>query len=373
MASSALRQLKAAAGQTLVVGFDGTTLPDSVSSALGDSRLGGVILFARNISADDETLHKVAALNQAVEEAVGDGLPRPFIAVDQEGGRVRRLRHRVTDIPAMALVGQARNADMAAQVSEVLATEVSALGFNLNFAPVLDVLTNPDNDVIGDRSFSSDPRVVANMAGAFAVGHYIAGVVPCGKHFPGHGDTFADSHLELPVVNHGLQRLRSVELLPFVMAIKAGLPMLMTAHLLIPEIDPDHPMTLSKHGLTNLLRDELKFEGVVVSDDLEMKAVADRYSIEEAVELGLGAGIDMFLICHQEHKWQRAHEHLVRLAERNSAFKQRLLDAARRIADVKQRYLPKAKYTAPASFGDVIATDAHKAVVADLIRRASQS
>jgi beta-N-acetylhexosaminidase len=211
------------------------------------------------------------------------------------------------------------------------------------------------------------------MAGAFAVGHYISGVVPCGKHFPGHGDTFADSHLELPTVTKSLARIRSVELLPFKMAIKAGLPMLMTAHLLIPEIDPDHPITLSRHGLTTLLRDELKFEGVIVSDDLEMKAVADRYSIEEAVELGLEAGVDMFLICHQEHKWQRAFEHIVRLAERKGDFRARLFDAARRVVDLKSRYLPKAVYEVPDSFEDTIATDAHKAVIDDLRRRAARA
>jgi len=372
MASSTLQEIKIAAGQALVVGFDGTNeLPKSVSTALGESRIGGVILFTRNISKEDDTLHKVAALNEAIENAVPDGLPRPFIAVDQEGGRVQRLHHRVTEIPAMSLLGQARDADMAAQVSEVIATELSALGFNLNFAPVLDVRTNPDNQVIGDRSFSEDPRVVANMAGAFSVGHYIGGVVPCGKHFPGHGDTFADSHLELPTVHHSLERLRSVEFLPFRMAIKTQLPMIMTAHLLVPSIDPDHPITLSKHGLSNLLRNELHFEGVIVSDDLEMKAVADRYSIEEAVELGLMAGVDLFLICHQESKWQRAYEHLVRLAEKKSAFKERLLDAANRVTNVKARYLPMARYTAPDGFDDEVGTAEHKAVMTRLIEKAS--
>lgn len=372
MGTDALRQIKEAAGQTLLVGFEGVdSLPTAVSSSLTAGHISGVILFSRNISDGDDTLHRLAALNQSVEDAVPDGLPRPFIAIDQEGGRVRRLRHKVTEIPPMALVGKARNTDLAAQVSEVIANEIAAVGFNLNFAPVLDVRTNPDNEIIGDRSFSPDPRVVANMAGAFAVGHYIAGVVPCGKHFPGHGDTVADSHLELPTVSHRLGRLRSVEFLPFQMAIEAELPMLMTAHLLVPEIDPNHPITLSRHGLTNILRDELKFKGVIVSDDLEMNAVAERYSIEEAVELGLEAGVDLFLICHQEHKWQRAFEHLVRLAERQSSFKERLVDAAQRVRDVKSRYLPNLKFVAPASFDDEIGTLGNRAVITDLVKRAS--
>jgi beta-N-acetylhexosaminidase len=278
-------------------------------------------------------------VNDAFHEAGAGARGPAWVAVDQEGGRVVRVREPLTPIPPMRAVGDKGKAALAAEVAEVIATEISMLGFNLNFSPVLDVDTNPDNPVIGDRSFSRDPEVVAQMGGAFMAGHLTAGVVPCAKHFPGHGDTDTDSHIDLPVVNHAPERLEEIELYPFKRAIDIGFPMIMTAHVMVPALDTVHPATLSHAVMTRLLRQEFDYDGVVVSDCLEMNAVADRYEITEMVELGLRAGVDMFLICHTESKWRAAREHLIKLATNNDIDRHRVFQSANRIMELKTTML----------------------------------
>lgn len=328
--------IRAAIGQLLVVGFPGATTvpPDSISDALERGEISGVILFRRNV----ENVQQVASLNATIHDAAKHAALAPFVAVDQEGGRVVRLRAPLTPIPPMRAVGATHNPHLIAQVSEVIATEVAACGFNLNFTPVLDVDTNPANPVIGDRAFSSDPHEVARIAGAFLVGHYTGGVIPCGKHFPGHGDTDTDSHLELPVLNHPPERLEDVELLPFQKMIEADIPMLMTAHIMVPALDTVHPATLSHAIMTRLLREELGYDGVVITDDLEMKAVADSYDIPTMVTLGLRAGVDIFLICHTEEKWKQAFECLLDLSK-NDLDRRRIFESANRVARLKRTML----------------------------------
>lgn len=365
--STTQTQTQRDAGQVLIAGFAGHQAPESVTSWLTQGRLSGVILFSRNIGPGEEGLQALARLNATLDGCrPEDGTP-VFIAVDQEGGRVQRVKDGATRIPPMARVGRRGDRELAARVGEVIASELSALGFNLNFAPVLDVLTNPANTVIGDRAFGDNVPIVAEMAGALTVGHYMAGVIPCGKHFPGHGDTFADSHHELPVVMHEPGALEERELLPFARAIEAGLPMIMTAHLLIPALDALHPVTLSANGVGRLLRQEMGFGGVVVSDDLEMRAVADRYSVEEMVELGIRAGVDLFLICHSEDKWRRAWAHLVGCAERDAGFARLLAQAAGRVRDLKARFLHQEVYQVPQDLGSLLGTPEHAQVMASLL------
>ncbi|MFP4601089.1 MAG: beta-N-acetylhexosaminidase [Persicimonas sp.] len=332
-----VQDIHEAAGQLLVVGFEGATEepPEAIAQALGDGTIGGVILFRRNV----DTVEQVCALNERVHSLAADAPEAPFVAVDQEGGRVVRLKEPLTPIPPMRAVGDSRDQRLISEVSEVIATEVGALGFNLNFAPVLDVDTNPLNPIIGDRAFGSTPESVSSAAGAFLLGHHTAGVLPCGKHFPGHGDTLLDSHLELPTLKHDMSRLDRVELEPFRRAISADIPMLMTAHMLLPALDAEHPTTLSKAVIDDLLREQMGYDGVVITDDLEMQAVAERYEIEEMVELGLRAGVDIFLICHTEEKWQRAHEKLVEMAESSDEDLERLLRAAGRVRRLKRTML----------------------------------
>lgn len=332
----AANELERDAGEMLVVGFDGAaeTPPEPIAEALRAGRIGGVILFSRNV----ESLDQVVALNRRIHELTADRDVPPFVAVDQEGGSVMRIRDGVTPIPPMREVGDRADPKYVADVSEVIASELRTLGFNLNFAPVLDVDTNPDNPVIGDRAFDSEAEAVARAGGAFLHGHAAAGVVSCGKHFPGHGDTERDSHLELPVLSHDPDRLRAVEFLPFRRTIGAGVPMIMTAHILLPGLDAVHPATFSDAILGKFLRDKLDFEGVVVTDDLEMNAVADRYEIEEMIDLGLDTSVDIFLICHSEQKWQSAFEHLVELGSSEREIRDRIAESAERIRKLKRDF-----------------------------------
>lgn len=284
--------------ELVIVGFEGETVSAELRRLIERAPPAGVILFKRNIS----SVAQVAALTRELRGLWPKDAPTPFIAVDQEGGPVRRLKApdcpEVLETPAMRVLGRLDDAALTAEVGELMARQLAALGFNLNFAPVLDVDSNPNNPVIGERSFSSDPEAVIRHGLALAEGLERGGVIPCGKHFPGHGDTLLDSHHALPALAHDLERLRALELKPFAAAARAKLPMIMTAHVLFGALDAERPATLSPRVLGDLLRGELGYEGVIVSDDLEMRAVADRYDARALAALGLAAGLDLFLVCH---------------------------------------------------------------------------
>jgi beta-N-acetylhexosaminidase len=225
--------------------------------------------------------------------------------------------------------------------AEVLAKGLKVLGFTQDYAPVLDVDTNPANPVIGDRSFSRDPEVVARLGARFIRAMQAHGVAACGKHFPGHGDTHQDSHHELPWLDHDLARLLAVELVPFRAAIEAEVASIMTAHVLFPALDPDHPATLSEKIIAPLLRDRLGYQGVIVSDDLEMKAVADHYGIEDSVVRAVRSGCDQLLICHTHELQVRAKEALIHAVENGSLPRARLLEASARVLEMKRKYPPQ--------------------------------
>jgi beta-N-acetylhexosaminidase len=251
--------------------------------------------------------------------------------VDQEGGRVARFRGApFTALPPMRVLGQYADEALAERVGRLLAYELRALGIDWDFAPVLDVDTNPANPVIADRALGSDPDKVATLGVALARGLEAGGVASCAKHFPGHGDTQKDSHHTLPVLTHGLERLRSVELVPFRRYAEAGLAAVMTAHVRFAALGDELPATLSRRALTDILRGELGFRGVCVSDDLEMKAVSEQMSLEEATVEGARAGVDVFLVCENADVQRRCLEALVRAVEAGRVSRQRLAEAHRR-------------------------------------------
>jgi beta-N-acetylhexosaminidase len=278
-------------GQLLFAGFDGTTLPDDLAALIGAGRIGGVVLFARNIVDPAQTSELVASIHACAPS----GNP-VTVSIDQEGGRVQRLRAPWTEWPPMRALGARPSADDTSAFARALARELADLRIDVDFAPVVDVDTRTDNPVIGDRAFSGDPDRVGVHAAAFIEALQDAGVGACAKHFPGHGDTDEDSHLALPRVSHDLQRLREVELPPFRAAIEAGVASVMTAHISLPALDREHPATLSPIAI-RLLRDELGYDGLVFSDDLEMKAVADHYEPEPLLLGALQAGVDAVLVC----------------------------------------------------------------------------
>jgi beta-N-acetylhexosaminidase len=323
-------------GQLFLLGFDGLEVPATARELLVKEQAGGAILFKRNVA----SLEQVVALNAALVELGSDEHPT-LLSVDQEGGRVARLRGICTDLPPMRRLGELSidDADLPYRVGAMMARELSALGFHLDYAPVLDVDTNPDNPVIGDRSFSRDARLVAEAGVQLIRGMQQGGVAACAKHFPGHGDTSQDSHFELPRLGHPMERLEEVEIHPFRAAISVGVASIMTAHVVFGPIDPDRPATLSHAVLTRLLRDRLGYNGVIISDDLEMKAVADRWEIEELVREGLLAGVDLFLVCHDPDKQARAIEAAHRLVASGEVPKARALETLERVARLKRRFV----------------------------------
>lgn len=327
-------------GQALFAGFEGTSCPRPLLDLVAAGRIGGVVLFARNVESPSQVRQLVREL-RAHEPA-----DAPLVvAIDQEGGRVQRLRAPWTVWPPMRRLGEldarhptrapadgtAAALDATAAVARALATELRDCGIGLDFAPVVDVDSNPDNPVIGDRSFGREPLRVAAHARAFIGAMQAAGVACCAKHFPGHGDTTLDSHLALPKIAHGLGRLLAVELPPFAAAVEAGVASIMSAHVVFEAIDPHRPATFSPDVIA-LLRDRLRFDGLLFSDDLEMKAVADHWQPREMVDLALGAGIDVLLACK---RFELVTELLARLESLPDA---RLEPALRRVAAFKERF-----------------------------------
>ena len=346
--------LRKAAGRLIIAGFHGTELPKSFACRLRDGELGGVILFARNI----EHPQQVFDLTKDVHRCCPVGDPTLVVSVDQEGGPVARLRGLVTDFPPMAVLGALCDHELCTRVGRVFGAELAALGFNTNFAPVMDVNSNPDNPIIGKRAFSSDAGDVARLAIPFALGLLEQNVAPCAKHFPGHGDTDVDSHLDLPVVGHNRERLERVELPPFVAAIEARLPLIMTAHLLVQALDSESPATLSRAVLTDLLRSALAYRGVVISDDLEMAAVADRYEVSDLVIQGLDAGLDLFLFCHSADRQQIAFEALVRYGEKDGHAARRIVESARRVEKLRMECLANPPQD-ESNWGSVLRSENH--------------
>lgn len=329
-------------GQLFSIGFLGTSLPPEARALLKDARVGGAILFVRNL----ESVEQICALNGDIGRSAVDegGNTPPLISVDQEGGRVQRLKGWATDVPSMRMVGNAVAAPgggphLAYKIGALLAREVGALGFGMNFAPVVDVDTNPANPIIGERSFSRDSSTVAALGAALVKGHQGAGVAACAKHFPGHGDTDLDSHLALPTLRHSEARLREVELPPFRAAVDAGVASIMTAHVVFEALDKGVPATLSKKVLRPLLREEMEFDGVIISDDLEMKAVADHYSIEDLVRLGLEAGVDHFLCCKDVERAAKAVEAANKLVENDARLAAQVAKSAARMRSLKKQFL----------------------------------
>lgn len=320
-------------GQLLVGGFSGTDIDATFARLATEGRLAGAILFRRNLG----TLEEVRALTDALH-ALRPSDPL-LVAVDQEGGRVERLRSPFPELPPMRVLGSLGRASLAERAGRVLGEGLRVLGFDQDYAPVLDVDSNPSNPVIGDRAFHSDPEVVGRLGAAFVEGLQAAGVAACGKHFPGHGDTDLDSHLALPRLEHPLERLRAVELPPFRAAARAGVASIMSAHVVFSALDPLLPATLSREVLRPLLREEVGFTGVIVSDDLEMKAVADHHGIEAAAVQAIAAGCDQLLICHHPELLERAFEAIVAAAVDGRLDPEAIRESADRVRALKARFV----------------------------------
>lgn len=364
--SRAMTDPEQLAGGVIVGGFDGTSLPDVIRDRLARGHLAGVTLFKRNIVDVFQVRTLCADLTSAAHDGIG-----PVISIDQEGGRVARLRESVTVLPAMRLFGKIDDPDLTRRAALAVGAELSALGINLNFAPVCDVDSNPANPVIGDRAFGRDPATVIRHATAFIEGLREAGVMGCAKHFPGHGDTETDSHFELPRIRHDRARLDSIELPPFRAAVRAGVASVMSAHVLFDALDAAVPATLSRAAMTELLREDVcaGHDGVViVSDDLHMKAVSARWGVESAAVEAIRAGCDALLICVDPDSQERVRLALARAACEDEGFAKRLAEAQDRVTRMRQSCPPR-PVADESALREVLSRASHRALLEEITRR----
>ncbi|MFY1575546.1 glycoside hydrolase family 3 protein [Verrucosispora sp. WMMD703] len=321
--------LAALAAAVLQPGFVGTVPPTWICRWLGDG-LGSVVLFSRNVVDPGQVAELTAALRAE--------RPDVIVAIDEEAGDVTRIESgRGSSRPGNLALGAVDDPALTEQVARDLGVELAAAGITLNYAPDVDVNSNPDNPVIGVRSFGADPSLVARHTTAWVRGLQSGGVAACAKHFPGHGDTRVDSHHDLPRIDADRARLHAVELAPFRAAVAAGVQAVMTGHLLVPALDADLPATLSDRILGGLLREEMGFDGVVVTDAVEMGAVADRYGFAGAAVRALAAGADAICV-GGEHADEETARHLrdaiVDAVVAGELPEERLAEAAKRVGQL---------------------------------------
>lgn len=308
-------------------------LDDNAIKQIESIQPGGVVLFGENI----DTVQQIRSFIDTVQDECNLA---PFISIDQEGGVVQRIKKtskiNATNIPQMFDIGKTEDTDLAKQVGNVIGTVLSVFGFNMDFAPDCDVFSNPKNTVIGHRAFSDDPDIVADMSIALSEGIRESGLIPVCKHFPGHGDTVSDTHVEFAVSNKSLDELYETELIPFKAQIENGAEMIMVAHISLPEINGDKtPATLSSKIATDLLRDDLGFDGVAITDSMSMGAITENYSTSDATVMAVKAGMDMILMPEDPVK---AYNALIEAVENDEISEERINESVLRILKLKYEY-----------------------------------
>lgn len=326
-------------GQLLIIGLRGKTLTQDEAEFIVKNNIGGVVLFARNLESPKQ-IHELVAALQSLRHKSRDKLPL-FIGIDMEGGRVARLKEPFTQWPAVSHLGKIDSTSVAFRFGMAMASELRTMGINLDFAPCVDVLTNPKNTVIGDRSLSKDPEQVAKLASALVRGYIKGGIIPCAKHFPGHGNTGVDSHEALPVEEVDLQRLREVEMVPFKRVFRARLDMVMTGHIKYPKIDPEWPVTLSEKFIQGILRSELRYRNIVISDDLDMKALSAHYPVEDIPVRALQAGCDIMLYCNNFEHPQVALDAIAKAIKDHRLTAKQIDESFNRVVTLKKDVLAK--------------------------------
>ncbi|MCP1183960.1 beta-N-acetylhexosaminidase [Paenibacillus sp. 1781tsa1] len=321
-------------GQMILAGVQGTTLDDQAKQMITDQKVGGIIFYANNVT----TLEGTAKFVQSIKETNQSNPVPIFMSVDQEGGKVSRMPENVESIPSNKKVGQTKDSALAETMGELLARQVQLAGFNVDFAPVLDVNSNPKNPVIGDRSFGSSAELVSRMGIAEMKGLRNEGIVPVVKHFPGHGDTSVDSHLDLPVVNKTEKQLAELEWIPFQAAVKEHVEAVMVAHILFPKLDPDHPASLSDVIIGEHLRGKFKYDGVVITDDLSMGAIAKNFKLDQAALATVKAGSDILLVAHSYESAKTIFDTLISAVKSGDISESRIDESVYRILALKQQY-----------------------------------
>lgn len=321
-------------GQLVIVGMDGKSYGDELDHLIRQYHVGGIILLGKNVSSPNGI---VKMLNDAKMANKDNKLPL-FLSVDEEGGRVSRLPSGVKKLPAAAVVGQKDDESFAYETGVYLADLLHVFGYNMNYAPVLDVNSNPKNPVIGDRSYSSDPEKVSKVGLSARQGMVDNGIISVVKHFPGHGDTHIDSHKSLPIIDKSLDELYETELIPFKQAISQKADVVMVAHILFPALDAKYPSSLSKKIITDLLRNELRYDGVIITDDLTMGAIVNDYTVPKAAVQSFIAGSDLLLIAGDYQNQVETIEALKTAVTSGVITEERLNESVKRILELKKRY-----------------------------------
>ncbi|XOK62427.1 beta-N-acetylhexosaminidase [Paenibacillus elgii] len=324
-------------GQLIQAGFHSLEPDEHILDLIERRRIGGVILFARNV----QSTAQVAALTGKLQEAAQRAGTAPlWISIDQEGGMVARITEGVALMPGAMAIAAGGSVKAAYEAALVAGRELRALGVNMNFAPDLDINNNPANPVIGVRSFGEAPEAVAEYGAASIRGFQDAGVSATAKHFPGHGDTATDSHLDLPTIPHSRERIEAVELVPFRRAVAAGVDAVMSSHIVFPAFEPERlPATLSRRVLTGLLREELGFDGVIVTDCMEMQAIAAHYGTVQAAVMAVEAGADIVLISHSREQQEGALDALLEAVRSGRISEERIDASVRRLLALKRKRL----------------------------------
>jgi len=318
-------------GQTILMGIEGQSLKEDEKKFIEEENIGGIILFSKNF----ESPFQLAELINSIQKLRKD-YPL-FISVDHEGGRVIRFKEYFTQFPPMLEIAKLNSPKCCYNLSKIMADELSSCGINFNFSPCCDILENQKNLVIGDRAFGKSSNAVSKFVTSAIRGFQTNGVLACAKHFPGHGSTFKDSHFDLPIIEKGLDDLRANEFIPFKKAIKARVEFIMMGHLLVNSIDPEFPATLSRKW-HKILREELKFDKLIISDDLQMEAVTKHFSLEEATLLALEAGSDI-LIYRDFESAKKGHESIIRGIKEKRISPDIIRQKNKRISDCKKRNL----------------------------------
>ncbi|MEC0091249.1 beta-N-acetylhexosaminidase [Paenibacillus macquariensis] len=321
-------------GQLVVVGMEGTIIDEDSRKFIEDFHVGGFIFYKDNI---ENTQQALSLINDLKKSNVANKVPL-WMSVDEEGGRVTRMPKEFLKLPTNKAIGKKNDTKISNEVGQILGRELQGFGLNMDFAPVLDINSNPNNPVIGDRSFGNQAKLVSSLGIATMKGLESQGVVPVIKHFPGHGDTSVDSHIGLPVVENDLERLHKLELVPFQDAIKQQAEVVMIAHLLMPKVDPDVPASLSKKIITDLLRDELGFNGIVMTDDMTMGAIAENYDLQKASVQTVLAGTNIVLIGHDAKKGQSVIQALTDAVNHGKISEDVLNNRVYTILKVKEKY-----------------------------------
>lgn len=326
--------LKEKIGQLVMVGVDSTSMDRRIKKLIQQQHVSGAILFTKNL----ESVQQAKQLINNLKKSNANNPASLFIGIDEEGGRVSRMPEEFLSTPASREIGDSADLNWAYHTGQVIAMKVASLGFNINFAPVLDIDSNSNNPVIGDRSFGSSPAKVSDFGITQMKGMQSEQVISVVKHFPGHGDTTSDSHIQLPTIDHPKSRLMQVELLPFQRAITKGADAVMVGHLLVTAYDNDSPASMSKTIISGLLREELDFNGVVVADDMTMGAIQDNYDIGEAAVQSIKAGSDLILVCHDYDNAESVINGIKYAVQADEITEMRIDQSVERILKLKQKY-----------------------------------